>query len=76
VAATLKKNPPSFPAAQPEATRLLLNFLHGLQQGMDAESILEALASGEDIQAPEVKKRGRKPSSTLREIDVVAADKM
>lgn len=60
VAATLKKNPPSFPAAQPEATRLLLNFLHGLQQGMDAESILEAMASGEDIQAPEVKKRGRK----------------
>ena len=60
VAATLKKNPPSFHNTKPEATQLLLNFLHGLQQGMDAESILEALASGEDIQAPEVKKRGRK----------------
>jgi hypothetical protein len=47
-------------AAQPEATRLLLNFLHGLQHGMDAEPILEALASAEDIQAPAVKKRGRK----------------
>jgi hypothetical protein len=27
---------------------------------MDAESILEALASGEDIEAPVAKKRGRK----------------
>ncbi|MBX2979064.1 MAG: ParB N-terminal domain-containing protein [Flavobacteriales bacterium] len=60
VAATLKKNPPSFPGAKPEATQLLLNFLHGLQQGMDAESILEALVKGEGIEAPVAKKRGRK----------------
>jgi ParB-like chromosome segregation protein Spo0J len=60
VAATLKKNPPSFPGAKPEATQLLLNFLHGLQQGMDAESILEAMAKGEAIEAPVAKKRGRK----------------
>ncbi len=56
----IRTHPPAFPGAPPEATQLLLHFLHGLQQGMDAESILEALASGEDIQAPEVKKRGRK----------------
>jgi hypothetical protein len=39
---------------------LLLNFLHGMQSGMDAESILEALVNGEAIEAPPVKKRGRK----------------
>lgn len=39
---------------------LLLNFLHGMQSGMDAESILETLVSGEAIEAPPVKKRGRK----------------
>ena len=61
VAATLKrKDAPTFPGAKPEATQLLLNFLHGLQQGMDAESILEALAKGEAIEAPVAKKRGRK----------------
>ncbi len=42
---------------------LLLNFLHAMQHGMDAESILEALASGEAIEAPPVKKRGRKRKS-------------
>jgi ParB-like chromosome segregation protein Spo0J len=60
VAATLKANPPKFPGARAEATQLLLNFLHGLQHGMDAESILEALANGEAIAAPVAKKRGRK----------------
>jgi ParB-like chromosome segregation protein Spo0J len=59
-AATLKKNPPAFATASPEATQLLLNFLHGLQQGMDAPSILEALANGQAIDAPVAKKRGRK----------------
>jgi hypothetical protein len=54
---------PTFPAAQPDATRLLLNFLHGLQQGLDAESILETLAKGEEIEAPVEKKRGRKKST-------------
>ena len=39
---------------------LLLNFLHGLQSGMDAQSLLEALADGREIPAPPVKKRGRK----------------
>ncbi len=39
---------------------LLLNFLHGMQSGMDAESILEALVNGEAIDAPPLKKRGRK----------------
>jgi len=61
VAATLKrKDAPTFPGATPEATRLLLNFLHGLQHRMDAESILETLARGEAIEAPVAKKRGRK----------------
>ncbi|QQR86518.1 MAG: ParB-like nuclease domain-containing protein [Flavobacteriales bacterium] len=39
---------------------LLLNFLHGLQSGMDAQTLLEALAEGTTIPAPPVKKRGRK----------------
>lgn len=39
---------------------LLLNFLHGLQSGMDAQTLLEALADGTPIAAPPVKKRGRK----------------
>ena len=39
---------------------LLLNFLHGLQSGMDAQTLLEALAEGTSIPAPPVKKRGRK----------------
>lgn len=39
---------------------LLLNFLHGLQSGMDAQTLLEALAEGTAIPAPPVKKRGRK----------------
>ncbi|MCB0780525.1 MAG: ParB N-terminal domain-containing protein [Flavobacteriales bacterium] len=43
-----------------EGSDLLLNFLHGLQSGMDAETLLEALAKGEEIPAPPVKKRGRK----------------
>lgn len=43
-----------------EGSHLLLNFLHGLQSGMDAETLLEALAKGEEIPAPPVKKRGRK----------------
>lgn len=59
-AATLKNNPPAFATAQPEAARLLLHFLHGLQQGMDAPSILEALATGQAIEAPVAKKRGRR----------------
>jgi hypothetical protein len=29
-----------------KGAELLLNFLHGLQSGMDAESILEALVNG------------------------------
>lgn len=44
---------------------LLLNFLHGMQSGMDAESILETLVSGEAIEAPPVKKRGRKRKQTV-----------
>jgi ParB-like chromosome segregation protein Spo0J len=43
-----------------EGSALLLNFLHGLQSGMDAPSLLEALASGTVIPAPPEKKRGRK----------------
>ena len=43
-----------------KGAELLLNFLHGLQSGMDAESILEALVNGDLIEAPPVKKRGRK----------------
>ncbi|HEY0979216.1 MAG TPA: ParB/RepB/Spo0J family partition protein [Flavobacteriales bacterium] len=43
-----------------KGSELLLNFLHGLQSGMDAESLLEALVNGEAIAAPEQKKRGRK----------------
>lgn len=43
-----------------EGADLLLNFLHGLQSGMDAQSLLEALANGTEIPAPPVKKRGRK----------------
>ena len=43
-----------------EGSALLLNFLHGLQSGMDAPSLLEALASGTEIPAPPEKKRGRK----------------
>jgi len=43
-----------------KGTELLLTFLHGMQQGMDAESILEALVHGEAIEAPPLKKRGRK----------------
>lgn len=39
---------------------LLLNFLHGLQSGMDAQTLLDALAEGQTIAAPPVKKRGRK----------------
>ena len=39
---------------------LLLNFLHGLQSGIDAQTLLEALAEGTSIPAPPVKKRGRK----------------
>ncbi|MBX2972650.1 MAG: ParB N-terminal domain-containing protein [Flavobacteriales bacterium] len=39
---------------------LLLNFLHGLQSGMDTSTLLEALMNGETITAPPVKKRGRK----------------
>jgi ParB-like chromosome segregation protein Spo0J len=46
--------------AQTSGAWLLLNFLHGMQSGMDAESILEALVNGEAIEAPPVKKRGRK----------------
>jgi ParB-like chromosome segregation protein Spo0J len=43
-----------------EGSALLLNFLHGLQSGMDAQSLLEALASGTAIPAPPEKKRGRR----------------
>jgi ParB-like chromosome segregation protein Spo0J len=43
-----------------EGSALLLNFLHGLQSGMDAPSLLEALAQGTEIPAPPQKKRGRK----------------
>ncbi|MFN9327385.1 MAG: ParB/RepB/Spo0J family partition protein [Flavobacteriales bacterium] len=39
---------------------LLLNFLHGLQSGMDSTTLLEALANGAAIPAPPEKKRGRK----------------
>lgn len=53
VAAHLKQN-------KVEGADLLLNFLHGLQSGMDTGSLLEALANGDTIAAPPVKKRGRK----------------
>jgi len=61
----IRTHPPAFPGAPPEATHLLLHFLHGLQQGMDAESILEALAKGEKIDAPVAKKRGRKRKGAI-----------
>lgn len=53
VAAQLKTN-------KVEGADLLLNFLHGLQSGMDSGTLFEALVSGETIAAPPVKKRGRK----------------
>lgn len=53
VAAHLKTN-------ELKGADLLLNFLHGLQSGMDAQSLLEALADGREIPAPPAKKRGRK----------------
>lgn len=49
---------------------LLLNFLHGLQSGMDAQSLLEALADGTAIEAPPVKKRGRKPKKEGSTVEV------
>lgn len=53
VAAHLKKS-------EVEGAALLLNFLHGLQSGMDTNSLLEALVNGDTIAAPPLKKRGRK----------------
>lgn len=53
VAAHLKTN-------KLKGAELLVNFLHGLQSGMDAQTLLEALAEGTTIPAPPVKKRGRK----------------
>ena len=43
---------------------LLINFLHGLQSGMDAQTLLDALAEGTAIAAPPMKKRGRKKRSS------------
>ena len=43
-----------------KGSELLLNFLHGLQHGMDAQSLLDALADGRAIAPPLAKKRGRK----------------
>ena len=43
-----------------KGSELLINFLHGLQSGMDAQALLDALADGTTIPAPPVKKRGRK----------------
>lgn len=45
---------------KPKGADLLLNFLHGLQSGMDSQRLLEALLNGEAIPAPPKKKRGRK----------------
>lgn len=53
VAAELKKS-------EMQGSDLLLNFLHGLQSGMDSSTLLQALLNGEQIEAPPVKKRGRK----------------
>lgn len=53
VAAHLKTN-------KLKGAELLVNFLHGLQSGMDAQTLLEALAEGTTIPPPPVKKRGRK----------------
>jgi len=50
-----------------EGSELLLNFLHGLQSGMDAQSLLDALADGTAIAAPPVKKRGRKKKEATAE---------
>jgi ParB-like chromosome segregation protein Spo0J len=57
VAATLSSN-------KLKGADLLLSFLYGLQSGMDAESIMNALVSGKSIEAPPVKKRGRKPNAS------------
>jgi ParB-like chromosome segregation protein Spo0J len=43
-----------------KGSELLLSFLHGLQSGMDAQSLLEALADGKPIPPPPLKKRGPK----------------
>jgi ParB-like chromosome segregation protein Spo0J len=43
-----------------QGSELLLNFLHGLQHGMDVTMMLELLSSGKQIEPPPVKKRGRK----------------
>jgi len=58
VAAHLKTN-------KLKGSDLLLNFLHGLQSGMDAQSLLEALAVGTPIAVPPVKKRGRKKKDKI-----------
>jgi len=50
-----------------KGSELLLNFLHGLQSGMDAQSLLDALADGTAIAAPPVKKRGRKKKEATAE---------
>ena len=67
VVSPILNHPLNCSGAKPEATQLLLNFLHGLQQGMDGESILEALAKGEAIAAPVAKKRGRKRKEAKEE---------
>jgi hypothetical protein len=43
--------------------KISIKRMHGLQQGMYAESILGALARGEDIEEPVAKKRVRKKDS-------------
>ncbi|MDX9750854.1 MAG: hypothetical protein RBT71_07210, partial [Flavobacteriales bacterium] len=60
VAAQLKTN-------KVEGADLLLNFLHGLQSGMDSNTLFEALVNGETIAAPPVKKRGRKKKAPQAE---------
>ena len=43
-----------------KGSNVLLKFFHGLQSDKDAESILDTLVKGEAIEAPLVKKRGRR----------------
>jgi hypothetical protein len=59
VAATLRKKPTSYTTAQPEATRLVLNFLNGMEHCKDAESIRKFMAREEVIEVPVARKDGK-----------------
>lgn len=63
VAAKLDNIPPTRLGLTTAQTDVVCSVLHGLQHGMNADAILNALESGTHITAPPVKKRGRKPKA-------------